>query len=479
VAYTETRVGGHIGRYRVDGKLMSTRVFTRKRDAAEEAERQENAAKRGTWTDPDLGKVTVSEWFARWSQTRTGKARRTQEDERERFESLVEPTWGSTRLDRITFDGLSRWSLTMHAKRKSEIASQSRRRDATRLFAVAMLDAAVDARLLPRNPGRTPSGKVPYMPAPSTMKAHRYLTHEQLRRVADAAGGDARRLILIAGYTGPRWGELSALTVADSDPLRGRLTIGKAYTRLGDGTLLLGPTKTRSSRTVVVPSPLRSLLVDQIEGKRRDALVFGTVNGDPIRRENFARRHLDPAVSAAGGAVSTLQGAIGMPSTLISGVYDEATTRAVCALQAAHGIEQSGIADARVWALLVRLDGANRSHLSHGEKVKRTSLFKALSRTTLAQGAEDFARLTLHDLRHTAASLAISAGATVKAVQNMLGHESAELTLNTYAGLFPGDQDDLADRLGEAFMASAAHHVLTEPDASVISLPVRAATSIA
>lgn len=49
--------------------------------------------------------------------------------------------------------------------------------------------------------------------------------------------------------------------------------------------------------------------------------------------------------------------------------------------------------------------------------------------------------LTLHDLRHTAASLAISAGANVKAVQRMLGHASAAITLDTYADLF---DDDLA-----------------------------------
>ena len=36
-----------------------------------------------------------------------------------------------------------------------------------------------------------------------------------------------------------------------------------------------------------------------------------------------------------------------------------------------------------------------------------------------------FPRITAHDLRHTAASLAISAGANVKAVQRMLGHASA------------------------------------------------------
>lgn len=35
-----------------------------------------------------------------------------------------------------------------------------------------------------------------------------------------------------------------------------------------------------------------------------------------------------------------------------------------------------------------------------------------------------------HDLRHTTASLAISTGANVKAVQRMLGHASAAMTLD-------------------------------------------------
>ncbi|MGC5222486.1 tyrosine-type recombinase/integrase [Micromonospora sp. DT81.3] len=45
-------------------------------------------------------------------------------------------------------------------------------------------------------------------------------------------------------------------------------------------------------------------------------------------------------------------------------------------------------------------------------------------------------RMTVHDLRHTAASLAISSGANVKAVQRMLGHASAAMTLDVYADLF-------------------------------------------
>lgn len=52
--------------------------------------------------------------------------------------------------------------------------------------------------------------------------------------------------------------------------------------------------------------------------------------------------------------------------------------------------------------------------------------------------------LTPHDLRHTAASLAVQAGANVKAVQRMLGHASAAMTLDVYAGLFGDDLDAVA-----------------------------------
>ncbi|WP_394253684.1 tyrosine-type recombinase/integrase [Arthrobacter pityocampae] len=55
--------------------------------------------------------------------------------------------------------------------------------------------------------------------------------------------------------------------------------------------------------------------------------------------------------------------------------------------------------------------------------------------------------LWVHDLRHTAASLAIASGASVKSVQRMLGHASAALTLDIYAGLFDQELSDVAARM--------------------------------
>lgn len=70
--------------------------------------------------------------------------------------------------------------------------------------------------------------------------------------------------------------------------------------------------------------------------------------------------------------------------------------------------------------------------------------------TQLLDAYPELERLTPHDLRHTAASLAISAGANVKAVQKMLGHASAAMTLDVYADLFDDDLDAVGEALSRA-----------------------------
>lgn len=79
---------------------------------------------------------------------------------------------------------------------------------------------------------------------------------------------------------------------------------------------------------------------------------------------------------------------------------------------------------------------------AQGEKVKPKWWEKALDECGIPY-------MSPHDLRHTAASLAISAGANVKALQRMLGHESAAMTLDTYSELFDDDLDAVGAALEE------------------------------
>jgi integrase len=89
-------------------------------------------------------------------------------------------------------------------------------------------------------------------------------------------------------------------------------------------------------------------------------------------------------------------------------------------------------------------------HLSNHEY--RRAFDKALK--TVRTSSPDLPDITPHDLRHTCASLAISAGANVKVVQRMLGHATAAMTLDLYGHLMSDDLAGVANALGKAIAAA-------------------------
>jgi hypothetical protein len=60
-------------------------------------------------------------------------------------------------------------------------------------------------------------------------------------------------------------------------------------------------------------------------------------------------------------------------------------------------------------------------------------------------------------------------GANVKAVQAMLGHASAAMTLDRYSGLFGDELDAVADRLDEAARNSGVPPVCPEATVTPIT----------
>ena len=92
----------------------------------------------------------------------------------------------------------------------------------------------------------------------------------------------------------------------------------------------------------------------------------------------------------------------------------------------------------------------------------------AFSAAARAIGVPD---LHPHELRHTAASLAIASGADVKVVQQMLGHGSASMTLDTYGHLFEDRLDEVGDAMGRARDAARERrtrlHIVDQADPAV------------
>ena len=71
----------------------------------------------------------------------------------------------------------------------------------------------------------------------------------------------------------------------------------------------------------------------------------------------------------------------------------------------------------------------------------------------------------VHDLRHSAATLMFSTGASPREVQDALGHSDPRLTLAIYAGVLSEMQERTADRMDEMIAEVDAG------EAKVISLP--------
>ena len=155
--------------------------------------------------------------------------------------------------------------------------------------------------------------------------------------------------------------------------------------------------------------------------------------------------------------VNVHENAVNVGGRIIVGTPKSHKTRSVpypafLAVPLAAQCQSKGRAD------LVFGDGA--SHLRSPD-VRDGWYVYAKRRATTMDAA--FPQLTIHDLRHTAASLAISAGANVKAVQRMLGHASAAMTLDVYADLFDDDLDGVATALDQAKTDSSVGKMWANP----------------
>ena len=73
------------------------------------------------------------------------------------------------------------------------------------------------------------------------------------------------------------------------------------------------------------------------------------------------------------------------------------------------------------------------------------------------------APLTIHDLRHTYASLARAAGADLRFVQRTLGHSSPVVTANIYSDLYDSELDTVATNL-DRMHENSAFPAGQEPD---------------
>ncbi len=87
-----------------------------------------------------------------------------------------------------------------------------------------------------------------------------------------------------------------------------------------------------------------------------------------------------------------------------------------------------------------------------GQPMRRSNFRKLWQRAVAAAGLP--VGLVFHELRHTAAALAIAQGAHPLAIRDRLGHSSITVTMDVYGGLFPSLDEAIAEGLDTVLRGS-------------------------
>jgi len=279
-------------RYRSPEGLERSRTFVRKIDAEQFLAQMEVDKARGSWVDPNLGKVPFDEWAERWLRTTVHLKPRT----RAGYESMLRfrllPAFGSTEIADIRPIDVREFMSSLQGRG----LSASSCRQTYHLLGMIMRAAVEDGRLV-----TTPCVGIKLPRLPQVEMA--YLSPTELRRLLEVIPQEHRLLIEVLAIGGLRFGEAVALRRFRVDLERSRLMVAESLAEVS-GVLHFGAPKTHQRRAVTLPRFLRDRLGEYLEStlvssSQTDDLVFQAARGGPIRYNNFFGRVWKPALVRA------------------------------------------------------------------------------------------------------------------------------------------------------------------------------------
>lgn len=289
-------------------KHPSGKRFTRtdplKRTVVDWATGLEQQIRRGDFVDPNAGKVTLGEWWTRWTATRV--VEKATSDKRESLWRVhLQPAFGTWPLRSIQSWDVEAWLADM-ARR--DVGSEARA-SAFRLLSQLLADA-VRHQLLAANPAAVVD------PPKTSRHVDRFLSVDEADRLlaavtmpdrsARVARGKAyprvpdpamRLFVQIMLEAGLRWQEVAGLHVFRVDLMRGVLRVQEVTRR--DRSVKAIPKSSAGQRVVPLEDALVTALGAHLAGRPRDGLLFPADDGKPLDYANWLKRVWAPAVAAA------------------------------------------------------------------------------------------------------------------------------------------------------------------------------------
>ena len=383
-------------RYQVgyqDGKRQrSAGIFPTKRRALAEKRTIERGDRDQPQpvADPDpekantpFGEYVTTKWWPAWKDQHPSSEYGT----RKKVEKRILPVFGDIPIGDLDASTIGAWKAAMVAE---GLAARTVNTYLSLLGTI--LNAAIDDDYLARSPllRKSGAGRAAATRNQPVRRREVWLTRTQLDRLAEAIKPRYRALVLVAGLTGMRWGELAALRWDDL----------RLDASLHDGAVS-GPGRVRIARAL----------------------------SDPHRSGRGVEK--GPKTEA--------------------GIRTIALDQETVDVLRAHRELVGGGAFARIFTTTggSRGDGGTLSSSNFARVWKR-----ALRKAELAHLWPEYGGLRFHDLRHTHATWLIAQRVPMIAVAGRLGHANAVVTMMVYAhvdklvdrGLLTTDELGLAGR---------------------------------
>ena len=334
------------GRYQAsylgpDGRRHTApETFTRKSEAERWLTLTEAQIFNGDWTDPQRGKILISEYGAAWIKERPNLRPKTVELYTWLLERFIVPHLGGVQVAKLSTQMVRTWRAGLLGNG----VSVSTTAKAYRLLRAILMTAVEEDKMISRNPcrirgadnehtaerpildlaqvfelaellGRRPLGNVRKLKAGGFQLRYREPYGETCaspvvyssRAAAEQAlwlltaedqvliehDRRFRALVLLATFASLRWGEVTALRRSDLDTQARTVHVREQLIELDGGAMVLAPPKSRAGKRLIgFPAVIVPELTYHLETYVRDAadaFVFLGAKGGFLRGGNFRR----------------------------------------------------------------------------------------------------------------------------------------------------------------------------------------------
>ena len=272
--------------YEPNGKKRQ-KTFQNKTDAVKFKKIIEAELLSNRYTSPFAGQTLIQDWLETIGYSKQSNRETTKLQHKLMYQKLIIPYFGGKKLDMVRPTDVV--DFLFHLQ-KLDYSSETQRKVLNLLSRI--FSTAAEEEMIVKNPCKT--SLVRSSVSPPVFKEQRFLTKDELVWLSDCINPQYKELILFAGLTGLRKGELFALETTDI--IKNKISVTKSLILINGKAEISSPKTKRSIRTVEIPTELLTYFSNLKNGP-----VFPSIKGSRVQAGNFSKRYFHPAVKSSIG----------------------------------------------------------------------------------------------------------------------------------------------------------------------------------